>query len=159
MDRLPVKLALAFTVSVSLDALPIIVLPLNAASFVTVRAVPLPVIATEPCKVVVTPDLPSVRALAFDVPSKRAPVVPVAVPESIVIPPELLVVPSALPVCTLMLFEFVDAAFVLPLETFAAWKAYGTAVTFMRLPVVKFVISVSHVGDPALPPTRIVTYS
>lgn len=109
-----------------------------------------------PAFVVVSPVRPSVSALALIAPRVIVPVVPVAVPVSSAMPPELLVVPSALPDCIDILFELVEAAFVLLLDTLFDVKATGATFVFIRLPA--FVISVSHDADPALPPTRIVIY-
>ncbi len=96
--RLPVKLAAAFTVKLSAAAvLPRVVLPSTCTLLVTVRAVPAPVRLTLPWSVVVIPLCPSVIALALVVPNKSCPVVPVAVPESIEMLPELLVAPVAFP--------------------------------------------------------------
>jgi hypothetical protein len=53
--------------------------------------------------------------LVFAVPTDIVPVVPVAVPTSILIFPESLVVPVALPVCMETLSESVLALLVLPL--------------------------------------------
>ena len=84
---------------------------LAVKAWVTVRA---------PALVVVRPLLPRVSADALVAPSVIVPVVPVAVPVSSVMLPELLVVPNALPVCILILLEFVDAAFVAELATLLA---------------------------------------
>jgi hypothetical protein len=79
--------------------------------------------ATLPCKVVVTPDLPIVKALALAEPKLIVPVVPVAVPVSTLMLPELLVDPVALPVVIDTPSELVDAVLVDELATFAALKA------------------------------------
>ena len=93
--------------------------PPIVALLVTASPTPAPVRLTLPCKVVLTPALPIVSALAFVVPNNNVPVVPVAVPESIEMFPLLLVEPKASPLCTDIALLFTLAELVLLLETFA----------------------------------------
>ena len=68
-----------------------------------------------PALLVVKPVRPSVIPLALVAPSTNVPVVPVADPVSIVMLPELLDVPNALPDCTTILLVLVALEFVSPL--------------------------------------------
>lgn len=114
------KLLLAFRLTVA----PVTVSPkLPVISCVTV---------SEPALDVVSPALPSVRADALEAPSVMAPFVPVAVPESMAMSPELEVVPVALPEAIETLAEFVEAVEVEPELTLLATKASGTAVSWIR---------------------------
>ena len=121
--------------------------PPTVALLVTASAVPLPFKVTEPWIVVVIPVRPKVIALALVVPIEIVPVVPLAVPASIVrlpelplvtLPdcrvtvPELEVVPVVLPDWRIVLALAVEATVVLPLLTLFETKASGIAVMVIR---------------------------
>ena len=94
--------------------------------------------------VVVIPLWPKALALAVVAPKLIVPVVPVAVPGSMLIDPELLVEPEALPLeiftAPLLVLAVEVASLVTP-SVVCDWKAYGTALNKKR-----GVISPSQVG-------------
>ena len=76
-----------------------------------------------------TPVLPRVRPLLLVPPIVITPAVPVAVPASIEMFPELLVAPKALPEVIVTASEFREAELVLLDATLDALNAYGTLVS------------------------------